>query len=354
MTAMTTSTDLVLVTGASGYVAGHCILELVRAGYRVRGTVRSKTREAEVRGWLDRAHGSPLGDALELVEADLGADAGWAEAARGATYVLHVASPLPMTMPKDPEELIGPARDGTLRVLRAAHAAGVSRVVQTSSTTAITYGVDDPNDRVFTEADWTDPRHPDNVPYTRSKTIAERAAWDELAKLGPREGAKLEWVVINPALVLGPVLASDASTSVEVVDLLLKGAFPGLPRLGYPIVDVRDLAVLHVRAMTEPAAAGERFLASGDFLWMEEIATILRERLGETARKVPRRRLPSFAVRMAAWFDPVIRGQTFELDKRRRASSAKAERVFGWRTRPVAETIVDTAESLLRVRSASA
>jgi dihydroflavonol-4-reductase len=333
---------LVLVTGASGYIAGHCIVALLQRGYRVRGTLRSLKREPEVRAWLDAALGRVSDGALTFVAADLGADEGWPQAVADVHYVLHVASPIPPTIPKDPEEIIGPARDGTLRVLRAAHAAGVKRVVQTSSTAAITYGIDNPNDTVFTEDNWTDPAHRDNVPYTRSKVIAERAAWDEMKKLG----GTMQWVVINPALVLGPVMDRDASPSVAVVSKLMNGEIPGLPRFGFPIVDVRDLAELHLIAMTHPAADGQRFLGAGKFMWMEQIADVLRTRLGSDAKKVPKRKLPNFAVKIASWFDPIVRGQLYELNKVRRASSAKAESILGWKMRPVEDTIVDTARSL--------
>lgn len=218
------SSDLVLVTGASGYVAGHCILKLLDEGYRVRGTLRTMKRADEVRQWIVRARdGRDPGNDLSFAAAELTDPAGWPSAMTGARYVLHVASPLPATMPKDADTLIRPAREGTLNVMRAAAAANVQRVVQTSSSAAIMYGCDDPNGRIFTEADWTDPDHSDNVPYTRSKTVAERAAWAELPKL-PRP---LEWVAIHPGLVLGPVLHQDASASVQIVSLLLRGKFPG-------------------------------------------------------------------------------------------------------------------------------
>jgi dihydroflavonol-4-reductase len=341
---MSDNKELILVTGASGFIAGHCIIELIKRGYRVRGTVRSVSREAEVRAWLDAALGRASAADLQFIAADLSSDGGWSAAMTDVKYVLHVASPIPPTVPKDPEEIIGPARDGTLRVLRAAHAAGVKRVVQTSSTAAITYGIDNPNDKVFTEKDWNDPAHPDNVPYTRSKAIAERAAWDELDKLG----SKMEWVAVCPALVIGPVLDKDSSPSVAAVGKLLGGEMPGVPRFGYPMVDVRDLADLHIRAMTSDDAAGQRYLGAGDFLWLEDIAKVLRDRMGDRARKVPKRNLPNFVVKMASWFDPIVRGQLFELGKVRRASSDKAKSQLGWTMRPLEQSIVDTAESLLR------
>ena len=338
--------DLVLVTGASGYVAGHCVLRLLTDGYRVRGTLRSLKRASEVRQWLTKARGgSDPNDTLSFVEAELTVPNSWDAAMEGVRYVLHVASPIPSSMPKNPDDLIVPAREGTLNVMRAASRASVQRVVQTSSLSAICYGRDDPNSHLFTEADWNDPDHKDNVPYTRSKTIAERAAWAELPKL-PR---LLEWVAINPGLVLGPVLDNDSSASVQIVVKLLKGQIPGLPRLGYPIVDVRDLADLEVRAMTASQAAGQRYIGSGPYISLGEIANVLRERLGDKAHKVPTRKLPDWTVRLVGLFDKEVRGQLFELGKIRRPSSAKAGTDLGWSSRPWEETIVDTATSLAAV-----
>jgi nucleoside-diphosphate-sugar epimerase len=337
------SSDLVLVTGASGYVAGHCILRLLDGGYRVRGTLRSLKRVAEVRQWLTKARGGvDPGDSLSFVEAELTDVKCWDSAMEGVRYVLHVASPIPSSIPKHPDDLIVPAREGTLNVMRAASRASVQRVVQTSSTAAIFYGRDDPNLHLFTEADWTDLDHKDNVPYTRSKTIAERAAWAELPKLR----RPLEWVAINPGLVLGPVLDKDSSASIQIVAKLLKGEIPGLPRFGYSVIDVRDLADLEIRAMTAPEAAGQRYIGSGPFVPMREMATILQKRLGDKARKVPTRNLPDWLVRLVGLFDSEVRGQLFELGKVRRLSSAKAEKELGWSFRSLEATLTDTATSL--------
>ena len=344
------SAHLILVTGASGYVAGHCVLRLLQDGYRVRGTLRSLRRAGEVRQWLIKARaGIDPGDALSFVEAELTNPSGWDAAMEGVRYVLHVASPIPSSMPKNPDDLIVPAREGTLHVMRAAARASVQRVVQTSSSAAVFYGRDDPNLHLFTEADWTDPDHKDNVPYTRSKTIAERAAWAELPNL-PRA---LEWVAVNPGLVLGPVLDKDASASVLIIAKLLKGELPGLPRFGYGVVDVRDLADLEVRAMTAPQAAGQRYIGSGPFISLSEIANVLKQRLGDKAKKVPARKLPDWVVRLVGLFDNEVRGQVFELGKVRRLSSTKAERDLGWSRRPSEDTIVDTATSLEAVGALS-
>ena len=342
--------DVVLVTGASGYLAGHCILRLLNDRYKVRGSLRSLKRADEVRRWLTKARGGiDRADALSFVEAELTDAKSWDAAMEGVRYVLHVASPIPSSMPKHPDDLIGPARDGTLNVMRAASRASVERVIQTSSSAAITYGRDDPNSHLFTEADWSDPDHKDNVPYTRSKTIAEKAAWAELPKL-PRP---LEWVAINPGLILGPVLDKDSSASVLFITKLLRGEFPGLPRLGFAVVDVRDLAELEVRAMTAPQAAGQRYLASGSFISLTDIAHLLKDRLGDKAKKVPTRKLPDWLVRLVGLFDKEVKGQLFELGKVRRPSSAKAEKELGWIPRPWEETIIDTARSLEAVGALS-
>lgn len=332
----------VLVTGGSGYIAGWCIIELLRAGWRVNTTVRDLAREPQVRATLGRE--AEPGDRLRCFAAELTRDAGWAEAVAGCSHVLHVASPIPATLPRHDDELIVPAREGTLRVLRAARAAGARRVVLTSSTAAITYGIERRAGppRVFTETDWTDPTHPDTSPYVRSKVIAERAAWDWHA----REGGDLELVAVNPPAVLGPVLGPDFSASIEIVRKLMTGAFPACPRLGWPLVDVRDLADLHVRAMTSPAAAGERFLAGDAVYWLKDIADVLIAHFGARARKVPRHAIPDWLVRLLSLFDPVTRSVVFELGMERPVSHAKATRLLGWQPRDVRETIIATADSL--------
>jgi nucleoside-diphosphate-sugar epimerase len=328
--------QLVLVTGGSGFIGAHCIKRLHDDGYRVRTTVRSLSREPEVRGMV--------GDGpLEVVVADLTAEAGWVDAVAGCEYVLHVASPFPLGQPKHEDELIVPARDGALRVLRAAREAAVRRVVLTSSFAAIGYGHGHP-DTVYDETSWTDVDGPGVSAYAKSKTVAERAAWDFVeAKGGP-----LELAVINPVAVLGPLLGPDASTSIELVKRLIDGSMPGTPKVAYGLVDVRDVADLHVRAMKAPEAAGERFLAIGeDFRWISEIGEWLREALPERAKKIPKRELPSPLVRLASRFDGSLRQLTPELGVRKRATNEKARRVLAWTPRGDREAVVATAESLL-------
>lgn len=342
------SDERVLVTGGSGFVGAHCILALLTAGYRVRTTVRSPAREAEVRaqlakGGFEHATAEHAG-ALEFATADLLDDAGWADAAAGCTYVLHVASPFPGRDPKDEDEIIRPAREGALRVLRAARDAGVKRVVLTSSFAAVGYGTE-VLDRPYTEEDWTDPSAPVSA-YVKSKTLAERAAWDFIA----REGGALELAVVNPVGILGPALGPDTSTSIDLVLGLLKGAAPGLPRVSFGIVDVRDVADLHVRAMTDPAASGERFLAVADgILTVPEVAGVLRDRLGDLARKVPTRVLPDWMVRVAAFVDPSLQEVSRRLGNHREVSNAKAKRMLGWAPRSNEDAITATAMSLVEL-----
>jgi nucleoside-diphosphate-sugar epimerase len=335
----------VLVTGGSGFIGSHTILQLLAVGYSVRTTVRSLSREGDVRAML-RTGGADPGDQLSFVAAELMSDGGWPAAVAGCEYVLHIASPFPSTLPKHEDELIIPAREGALRVLRAARDAGVKRVVMTSSFAAIGYG-HPPQRAPFTEKDWTDLNGADVMPYTKSKTLAERAAWDFIA----REGAGLELSVVNPVGVFGPVLGPDYATSILIVQKFLDGSMPGVPRMSFGVVDVRDVADLHLRAMTNPAASGERFLAvAGDFMWLMEIAQLLKARLGDAARRVPTRQLPNWLVRLARFKDPAVKQILPELGKWKNATSEKAQRVLGWLPRSREESVMATAESLLRLR----
>ena len=334
----------ILVTGGSGFIGSHTILQLLVAGHQVRTTVRSLKREADVRAMLKEGGAEP-GDRLSFIAADLENDAGWSEAVAGCEYVLHVASPLPQYVPKNEDELIVPAREGALRVLRASRDAGVKRVVLTSSFAAIGYG-HQPQKAPFDETSWTNLDGGYVTPYVKSKTLAERAAWDFIAK----EGGDLELSVINPVGVFGPVLGPDYSTSILLVQRLMDGAMPGCPRLYFGVVDVRDVADLHIRAMTHRAAKGERFLAvAGDFMSMLEIAQVLKSRMGAAARRVPTRQLPNWLVRIAALRDPAVKLILPELGKVKNATNEKARRILGWAPRSNEESIVATAESLVRL-----
>ncbi len=330
--------ETVLVTGGSGFLAGWCMVELLDRGYEVRTTVRDLGREAEVREAV--AAGGQPGEKIAVLAADLTSDDGWKEAVAGCAYVLHVASPFPPVQPKDPDELIVPAREGTRRVLRAALAAGVKRTVVTSSVAAIAGGAKTPGP--LTEDDWTDLDFDGLSPYVRSKTIAEQAAW-ELAR---EQGAEERLATVNPGAILGPLLSRDASYSLEAIERLLKG-IPGTPKVGFSFVDARDVADLQVKAMTAPEAGGQRFIAVAEFLWMAEVAATLRRELGEDAAKVPTRSVPDLLVRAMALFDPGIRSITNQLGKKLTYSSAKAETTLGWAPRPVEQTIAETGRSMV-------
>ncbi|MGA8365662.1 MAG: aldehyde reductase [Solirubrobacteraceae bacterium] len=330
----------VLVTGGAGFLGSWCVIDLLRRGYVVRATVRDLAREPALRAVIARE--VEAGDHLSVVAADLREEACWERAVEGCDYVLHVASPFPSTQPKDPDELIVPAREGTLRVLRAGLDAGVERVVVTSSIAAITGGLR-PGSLPLTEEDWSDPDNPKLTPYALSKTLAERAAWNFVRERGEIE----KLAVVNPGAILGPVLSDDRSSSIGIIERLLRG-MPGVPRIGFNTVDVRDVADLQFRAMSAPEAAGERFIAVESFKWMEEVAEILRDHLGETAAaKVPRRTVPNPLVRAMALFDSSIRSIVGQLGRRTETSSEKAETLLGWSPRPSEETILDCAQSLI-------
>jgi dihydroflavonol-4-reductase len=334
--------ETVLVTGGTGFIAQYCVLALLRAEYRVRTTVRSLAREGEVRAMLKEGGAEP-GERLSFVQADLGADAGWAEAAAGCAYVMHGASPTPSGPQTELADWVRPAVDGQLRVLRAARDVGVKRVVLTSAFGAIGMG-HGPQTRPWNESDWTD-LNGQVEPYQASKTLSERAAWDFVA----REGGALELAAVNPVAVLGPVLGADTSHSIRLVAGMLAG-MPGCPRINSGFVDVRDVADLHVRCMLDPAARGERFLAiSGHSRWMIEIANILRARLGAAASKVPSTEVPSDVIRTLAPTNPAMKLVAPMLDVMMDATSEKAQRLLGWKPRPVEDAVVATAESLIRL-----
>jgi dihydroflavonol-4-reductase len=336
------SDSLVLVTGGTGFIAQHCILALLGAGYRVRTTVRSLARAGEVRDYLATGGIEP-GERLSFVAADLSADAGWREAAAGCSYVIHGASPTPSGNQVSEEDWIRPAVDGNLRVLRAARDSGVARVVLTSAFGAIGVG-HKPQTRPFDETDWSDLTG-DVAPYQKSKTLSERAAWDFIAN----EGGSLELSAVNPTTVVGPALGANISHSIRLIKTMIDGQ-PGCPKINSCFVDVRDVADLHLRAMTSPAAKGERFLAvAGDSLWMAEVAKLLRARLGEAADKVSTRELPNWMVRLAAQTNPAMKGILPILGRRMNTTSAKAIRLLGWAPRSREGAIVAAAESLVRL-----
>ncbi|MEU7863687.1 aldehyde reductase [Nonomuraea sp. NPDC049141] len=338
----------VLVTGGTGYIGSWCILALLEAGHSVRTTVRSLSREPELRAMLQR--GGAASDApLRVVTADLTQDAGWPQAVQGCDAVLHVASPTLTSSPRSDDEMVTPARDGVLRVLRASRDAGVRRVVLTSAIGAIAYGHPD-RDTPFTEDDWT------NVdagiePYQKSKTLAERAAWDFASK----QGNGLELATVNPTGVLGPVLGPDFSPSLGLIQRMLDGSIPVNLKFASGYVDVRDVADLHLRAMTDPAAAGQRFIAtSGRSLWVRDVAAILHQRFGKKADHVPTREMPVWAARGLSLIKPELRPLRALLGKNLDATSDKAQRLLDWKPRPIEDTIAETAESLLALKAVEA
>lgn len=334
----------ILVTGGASFVGSHCIARLLAAGFRVRATVRSPIRAAVLRSALDALGVTVAATRLEIVYADLLADDGWTEAAAGCPGALHVASPLPLAQPGDEDELIQPARGGTLRVLRAARAAGMQRVVVTSSFAAIGYGHDSlpPS---YDETCWTDPAAPVSA-YVRAKTLAERAAWDYVAAT---PGAPA-LVSVNPVAILGPIPLAETSASVELVRRLLAGRVPACPRLWFGVVDIRDVADLHLLALTRPEAAGQRFLCSADTgLSLLEMARMLADHLPALRRRLPTRTLPDWLVRGAALAAPSLRPLLPELGRRKSMSSRKAREWLGWTPRSSAEAIRATADSLVRL-----
>jgi nucleoside-diphosphate-sugar epimerase len=340
------SDALVLVTGGRGFVASWCIVELLQRGFSVRATVRDLAQEAAVRAAI--ARGGVGADALRrlhVVAADLTSDAGWSSAAAGCDDVLHVASPLGHA--KDEASFLGPARDGTLRVLRAAVDAGVKRVVMTSAAAAARPPLA-AGPRVSDETVWADPGEKRFDAYRRSKILAERAAWDFMA------GKPTELVTVLPTAVFGPVLAKDNLGSVGIIAGLLAGKPPALPKFGFVVVDVRDLAKAHVDAMVVPAAAGQRFLAGGDFVWFGELARALRDAVGVRAARVPTREMPALAVKLLAPFVPALRSLAGEVGRRNEVNADKARRVLGFAPRPLATTLVDTVDSLDRLESPGA
>jgi dihydroflavonol-4-reductase len=329
-------TQTVLVTGGSGFVASWVIIELLRRGYRVRTTVRQRSRENDVRAAIAAGVDEVEPERLSFHEADLLKDAGWEEAAAGVDYVLHVASPMPVGEYRG-QDVITPAREGTRRVLEAARTGGARRVVITSSAAA---AIPQDRDSVADETVWSELPDEARYNYPRSKTLAERDAWHFAETTG------VELSTVLPGSILGPVLGSDFSASVNIVALMLRGKMPVVPRLGFSIVDVRDLAELHILAMTHPKAAGERFLAAGEFLWFSQWAKVLREELGVAAPKAPRRTLPDWTVRLGARFSPTLAQMAPDLGVRSRVSTHKAQDLLGWQLRPVQQTLVDTARSL--------
>jgi dihydroflavonol-4-reductase len=333
----------VLVTGVSGFIAKHCALEMLKAGYGVRGTVRSLERADEVKASLAKHVDVSR---LEFAQADLESDAGWDAAVAGCAHVLHVASPFPAAQPSDEQDLIRPAVQGTLRVLRVAAASGAQRFVQTSSMVAVMSGHPRERTAPFTEADWTPVDSPNVTAYGKSKTLAERAARDFMAK----DTSGMHYSSVNPGLVLGPALDRDIGTSAAIVQAFLKGKYPGAPRMAIPCVDVRDVARMHRLALETNAPSGGRYLGAAETLWLIEIAEAIRAGVGDAARKVPTRVLPDWLVKLLAIFDGGARQTVPELGKAMNVDNSLTRRTLGIEFIPAREAAVATAKSLIELK----
>lgn len=337
----------VLVTGASGFIAKHIVLQLLEAGHRVRASVRSRSRQAEIADAV-RPHlaSADALQRLDFVELDLERDDGWREALTGVDALLHTASPFPMAQPRDADDLIRPAVEGTLRALRAARDAGVLRVVMTSSVASVMYGGFPGTRLPYTEADWTDGTLTVLTPYTRSKAQAEKAAWDFVQTQAPQ----MRLTAINPGLVLGEPLDGRYGTSLKVVERLVAGKDPALPDITFSIVDVTDVARMHVAALAAPASEGRRLLASGGMMTFVEMAEVLREALPD--RKVVTRRAPSVLIRLLGLFDPSVRTILPDLGRRFSVSNQAAHEILGVSFADPREVVARTGRYLARRRQA--
>ena len=331
----------VLLTGASGYIAKHIAVQLLNAGFAVRASLRTLARADEVRAAVLPHVTGPMVQRLSFVVLDLEQDAGWDAALQGVDVLMHTASPFPLSQPKDPADLIRPAVQGALRALRAAKAAGVNRVVLTSSVAAVAGGPLSPGKAAFDETDWTDPNAPGTSAYTRSKTLAERAAWDFVRDTAPQ----IQLTTINPVLVVGPPLDTTFGTSVSIIERLLNARDPMIPQFGCATVDVRDVALAHVLALTTPGTEGRRYIVTDQFLWFVDIAQILKTNF--PTRKIVTRRAPNFVVRLLGLFDKSIASIVPILGRRDEVSGARATAELGLQFRDVRRSVIETAQFLI-------
>lgn len=332
--------ETVVVTGASGFIAKHIIADLLRRGFAVRGTIRDPAKSASVARAVEKAGASSA--KLSFAVADLNANHGWDAALQGAQFAVHSASPFPMEQPSVADDLIKPAREGTLRVLRAAHRAGVQRVVLTSSTVAVMYPPGYTREHVFSEADFTDENTPGLTPYIRSKTVAEKAAW-EFVNATP--GAP-QLVAINPGFVQGPALDADLSTSHELYRLMARGIYPAAPRIRFPVCDVRDVAAAHAQALVVPLAAGNRFIIANGETGLFALGQALAAECPDLKKKVPKFQLPDAAVRTLAVFDKRLRTVLPELGREKKCTAEKVQRELGVSLRDGDAAIREAIQSL--------
>ena len=336
--------EKVLVTGGSGYVAQFVMAQALAAGYAVRTTVRNVAKsQAKVLAGLAELGADASG--VEFVAADLTHDDGWLEAMNGIDFVLHVASPMPLDLPKDENDLIIPAKEGALRVMQAAHAAGVKRVVMTSAFGAVGMGRAD-NEHVFTEEDWAVLDGLGMNAYYKSKTLAERAVWDFADQSG------LEVVTMLPVAVLGPLLNGEVNGSNHLIQMLLTGEMPGLLDIAIPIVDVRDVARAHVLALQGDAASERFILSNGNGMKLAEIARILRANLSaEETAKLPKRAVPSWLLRLLAPVVPLLKQTVPDLGVVKKMSNAKAQRLLNWQPQySNEETLIQVAKIILAAK----
>lgn len=333
--------DPVFVTGASGFIARHVLLDLLRRGYRLRGSVRSLDRGEHVRASLSRHLGEELGpDRLDFRQLDLGSDAGWTQTMEGCGALIHMASPVPLAQPEDADDLIRPAREGTLRALNAARASGIRRVVLTSSVAAISGNATKAREIHLDEGDWTDPATPGLTPYARSKTIAERAAW-ELAEAHP----ELRLTTINPSFVFGPALDEDTGASLEVVERMMRGGDPAIPRVSFFVVDVRDVAALHVAALEDDRTAGQRIIAGSGQMWLRDIVAVLRAAYPD--RRFPRWPAPDWLVRLLALKDRPLRFIVPQLGRKTLFDTGRGRALLGRDFIPPEDAVRAAAASLV-------
>ncbi|MEL6684203.1 MAG: aldehyde reductase [Pseudomonadota bacterium] len=333
----------VLLTGASGYIAKHIALQLLEAGYHVRGTVRSIERGQEVTAAV-RPHltdSSDLDSRLTFAALDLSHDTGWDDAMNGVDVLMHTASPFPLTQPKDEDDLIRPAVDGALRAVRAAHQAGITRVIFTSSTVAISGSALPPGDTAFDETNWTDPADPDVSAYGRSKTLAERAAWNFIRDEAPQ----MQLTVINPGFVLGAPLDQNFGTSIQVIERLLRGKDPMVPNIGFGTVDVQDVAEMHVRVIDKPETYGQRIMTVDSFISFQELATAIKSAYPD--RKIATRIAPDFLIRLLGWFDPAIKSIIPSLGRVDKMDNARAIATLGRGMRQARKAAVSSAAYLI-------
>jgi len=330
------SNKTVMVTGITGFLGSHIAIQLLNQGFNVVGTLRSLARADHIKDIILN-NVTKTSSQLAFVECDLTKDDGWEEAISGCDYVIHSASPFLAYIPKHEDQLIKPAVEGALRILKAAYANNVKRVVLTSSIAAVLYGQ---SSEQQTEDNWSDPNNRRSTPYYKSKTLAEQAAWQYAKASG------LSLSVINPGIILGPVLEEDYGTSAELIIKLMNKSLPGLPKIGFTISDVRDVAEAHILAMLNSKAEGERFITAGKFMWMSEIANVLRGEYPDYS--IPKRKLPDFVMKIISLFDPAVKTVIKDLGFKHNLSNLKAKRILNWSPRSEKESIIATANSLIQ------